>query len=326
MSSKILEQFKDNLAYKRTRGRPARNITLPTEYQNYLTNFARTLPTRMSKANTDEYISIAKRFLAFAGDKPLDRQTIDEYVDSFNKDNTRSFAFGVVKRIFDANNGLKNEWPYLKGESPQIRQGDTYSPALKSEVIKTLIRDRNKLTDSETCFLALATIYGLRRIEMSTITSEDVRLGDNAIFIRTVKGGRQRWHKIPKEIKPYLTKHNFDKEISVDELSVMFWEILEKNNLKAALKAALKKKFNIERLGWHSIRHMVVTLLIDSGLNAFLVKDFLRWKGPPAQGLAMPAYYHATTLVGPEGTDPIITGTEGDIKIFKKHPFLKYWK
>lgn len=312
---KLLEEFKESLA-KPARGRLARPITLTTKEESYITNYARSLPTKMSRSNRCQRINHAKRFLVFVRDKPRDKQTIDGYLDQFKKDTTKIFVFGVVKEMFRTN-GLEKQWPYRKGETPQTRQSDVYSPALDPELIKMMIQNRNKLTDSEACFLALSTIYGLRRIEMSTITSEDVKLEDNAIFIHTAKGGRERWHKIPEQIKPYLTKHNFDTRFNGGELTVMFWEILKKNNLKSALSN--------KRIGWHAIRRTVVTLLIRSGLDPFLVKDFLRWKGPPTQGLDMPAHYYATSWVGLEGIKPIITGTEADIEIFKKHPFLEYW-
>jgi len=173
-----------------------------------------------------------------------------------------------------------------------------------------------RLDIAPACFLALATTYGPRREELCDLEPGDVDLKRNTIFISTIKFGRERYHLIPVEIKPYLEAHDFSQRYNLTQMSRLFWVIVNGSGLEA-----LKP----QRLGWHSIRHTVKTLLDKSGLDPFTVHDFMRWKGVERE-FAMDMRYHATYFVGLEGPQVVTEEAESDKEIFEKHPLLQFWR
>jgi len=174
----------------------------------------------------------------------------------------------------------------------------------------------DRLDTAPACFLALSTVYGLRREEMCALESGDVDLKHGSIFISTIKHGRERYHLIPAEIKPYLEAHDFSKSYNLTQMSRLFWVIVNGSGLEA-----LKP----QRLGWHSIRHTVKTLLDDSGLSLIAVHQFMRWKGAERE-FAMDVRYHASHFVGLDGARVVTEEAESDKEIFEKHPLLQFWR
>jgi len=267
--------------------------------------------------NKNHYLSYAKNFLDYADS--LDKENINNYIKKLKRQGrspgTLNFAFRVIRRLF-AVNGL--EWPFRRGEAPQIGQREEVKPALDPEVVKAMVQAAkdNVLDSDEACFLALSTLYGLRREEMYNLVSKDIDFKGDTIFISTVKSGRQRYHLIPPEIKPYLERHDFETRYSDTAMSQMFWRIINKSGLEA---------FKSERLGWHSIRRTLITLLHQSGVDPFTVHQFMRWKGAQ-RDMAMDTRYHATHFVGLEGTKVVAMEAQSDKEVFKKHPLLKFWR
>jgi len=267
--------------------------------------------------NKNHYLSYAGGFLDYANS--LDKENINNYIKKLKRQGrspgTLNFAFRVIRRLF-AVNGL--DWPFRRGEAPPIGQRDEIKPALDPEVIKTMIQTAKDdgLNNDESCFLALSTVYGLRREEMYNLVSKDIDFKGNTIFISTVKSGRQRYHLIPPEIKPYLERHDFETRYSDTAMSQMFWRIINKSKLEV---------FRSERLGWHSIRRTLITLLHQSGVDPFTVHQFMRWKGAQ-RDMAMDTRYHATHFIGLEGTKVVAFEAQSDKEVFKKHPLLKLWR
>lgn len=270
-----------------------------------------------SSRNKAHYLSYARDFLDHAD--ALDRASIDRYLTTLRKKGrvpgTINFVFRVMRRLFTVN-GL--EWGYHRGEAPAIGERDEYRPQLSTEIIERMIRTATsgRLTEDEACFLALSTIYGVRREEMVILESKDIDLKTTSIFISTVKYGRQRYHLIPEEIKPYLKRRDFNQRYSATAISQVFWRIVNKSNLEG-LKSA--------RLGWHAIRRAVLDGLINNNVNPFAARAFLRWKGIVGD-LAMPTKYYGNVVVGLDGTTPVLEEAKGDEDIFEKHPFLPMWR
>ena len=267
--------------------------------------------------NKNHYMSYARGFLDYA-DK-LDKETVNNYIKKLKRQGrspgTVNFAFRVTRRLF-AVNGI--EWPFRRGEAPPIGQRDEIKPALAPEVVKMMIAAAKdgKLDDDEACFLGLSTVYGLRRVEMCDLRSGDFDFKQNHVFVSTIKMGRQRYHLIPAEIEPYLQKHDFEKHYTDTAMSQMFWRIINKSGLES---------FQSEKLGWHSIRRALVTLLHQAGVDPFTVHQFMRWKGAERE-LAMDSRYHATHFIGLEGTKVVALEAQSDKEVFKKHPLLKLWR
>ena len=173
-----------------------------------------------------------------------------------------------------------------------------------------------KLNPDEKAFLALSTIYGLRREEMCNIRHEDLDFKKGTIYIRTIKKGRERYHLIPSEIKAVLQEHDFARCYSIFQLSRMFWSIVNKSGMS---------RLQSQELGWHTIRRGLKTLLDRSGLDPFTIHQFMRWQGGE-RGFAMDARYHATHFVTLDGEESISDEAEADKEVFKKHPFIKLWR
>lgn len=267
--------------------------------------------------NRNHYLSYARDFLDHGNG--LDKESVVKYMQRLkrkNKAGTVNFAFRVVRRLFVVN-GI--EWPFLRGEAPQIGQRDEEKPALDPELIEIMIgaAKNGKLHSDEAAFLALSTTYGLRREEMVNLKAGDVDLGNNTLFIATLKHGRERYHLIPMEIHPYLEAHDFNQAYSLTGMAQVFWRIVNNSGVES-LKS--------ERLGWHSIRRSLLSGLIDNGLNPFATRAFLRWKGTTGE-LAMPARYYSNVVVGLKGRKVVSEEAKEDEEIFEKyHPFIPYWK
>jgi len=265
----------------------------------------------------NHYVSYARSFLESAA--ALDKESINKYLAKLKRQKksagTINFAFRVIRTLFNVN---KLDWAFRRGEAPQIRQRDEYRPALDPELIRIMVEAAKdgRLDTAPACFLALATTYGPRRQELCDLEPGDVDLKGNTIFISTIKFGRERYHLIPVEIKPYLEAHDFSKRYNLTQMSRLFWVIVNGSGLEA-----LKP----QRLGWHSIRHTVKTLLDKSGLDPFTVHQFMRWKGADRQ-FAMDARYHASHFVGLDGARVVTEEAESDKEVFEKHPLLEFWR
>ena len=273
----------------------------------------------INSENKNHYAGYAKKFLDYADN--LDKETIDSYMKKLTREKksagTINFAFRVIRRLFAVN---ELDWPYSQGQAPQISERDEYKPALDPEIIKLMIEATKdgRLDDDSAYFLALSTIYGLRRGEMVELKSGDIDFASGTIFISTLKNGRQRYHLIPMEIKPYLERRNFERQYDLTQVSQVFWRIINKSGLEALRTNGLK-------LGWHSIRRSLLAGLMDNGLNPFAARVFLRWKGVTGE-LAMPARYYASTVIGLKGNKVVSEEAKGDKEVFEKyHPFLKFW-
>lgn len=282
-----------------------------------LTRYAENLP---ENGNQSLYLSYAGNFLEHA--ESLDRPAVEKYLKKLERKGrsagTRNFAFRVIRRMFMVN-GL--DWPFKRGEAPQISQRDEYKPQLPPEYVEMMIAAAlaGKLDEAEACFLALATVYGLRREEMCALEKKDVDLRNGAIYVSTVKHGRQRYHLLPEEIKNYLATHDFGKRYSRTQMSQLFWRVLNKAGLEALQE---------NRMGWHSVRRSLLTALVEAGINIFSIRAFMRWKGIVAEAseLAMPARYFGNTLVTIEGKKSVTQEAKGDEVIFESHPFLAMWR
>ncbi len=285
-----------------------------SQWDDLLEKYASNLPDDRYR---NHYVSYARNFLSSAD--ALDKESINKHLARLKRQGkspgTVNFAFRVIRTLFNIN---KLDWPFRRGESPQIGQRDEYKPALDPELIRIMVEaaKNGELEGAPAAFLALSSVYGLRREEMCDLQPGDLDFKANTIFISTVKFGRERYHLIPVEIKSYLESHDFSKRYNLTQMSQLFWVVVNRSGLEA-----LKP----QRLGWHSIRRTVLRVLYDIGLNPQLIHYFMRWRGANPE-LAMDSRYYATTIVGLEGEIPITQEAESDGEIFKLHPFISFWR
>ncbi len=261
------------------------------------------------------YLRYASNFLEYAnGD--FEREKIDKYLAHLRRqkysDGSINLMFRIARTLFSRN---AIEWPYNRGESPQIREDKIQAPALDPDVIGEMISKIKKEGDpDEKAFLAISTTYGTRRIEMVEISGEAISIRDRTLHIVTAKHGRERTHMVPEAIVPYLQTYDFGAKRSESELFNLWYRLEYRIGLE-----------HINQVGWHSVRRTLDTLLLDQ-LPEATVMSFMRWKQRTSSNMAY--RYSAQRFVGREGITTKVVGAARDVdsKVFEVHPFLEYWK
>ncbi len=261
------------------------------------------------------YLRYADDFLNYAnGD--LDRETVDKYLLRLKRrkysDGSINLIFRIVRTVFNRND---IDWPFGRGESPQIREDKIQAPALDPDIIGEMIgKVKQEGEPEEKAFLAISTTFATRRIEMVELSTEDVNIRDRTIHIATAKHGRERTHMIPEEIVPYLEPYDFDSQRSESELFILWYRLEYLIGLN-----------HTNQVGWHSVRRTINTLLLDN-LPEATVMSFMRWKQRTSSH--MPYRYSAQRFIGREGMSTKVVGAAKDVdsKVFAVHPFLEYWK
>lgn len=279
----------------------------------------------------------AKRWLEFVGDIPpeqWDKRLVQQFMEEVEKEGyaagTRKNIYDITRRVFTAAKEVWEaersrvlaqidphdpsampelvkvvasqppSWPMGKRDGPVVGIDDIIKPALTSEEIEAMIgvAKEGKLATDETAFLALATIYGLRREELRRVVADDIDYIAGTIFIRTAKGGDPRTHQLANQIVPYLKRHSFNG-YSLFDLSRIY-NVIEH-------KAGIPHQ---DGAGFHSIRRQLDSILMDR-LPIPAVRLFLRWKVRTSSD--MPLRYYSKTL------------EENDRETFAVHPFLESW-
>lgn len=268
------------------------------------------------------YLNYAQDFLNY-GNGSFEREVVNKYLDKMKRrkysDGTLNFVFRVIRTLYNRNAHelmLKGiEWPFRRGETPQIREDRIVAPALDPGVIVEFIEAiKEKGEPEEKAYLALSTTFALRREEMLELGDDDVHIKDKTIHIKTVKHGRERTHVIPEQILPALNGFSFSNHISEFALLTIWYKIEWKANFP-----------HTDQIGWHSIRRTVNTLLLDE-LPENVVMSFLRWKQRTSSH--MPYRYSAQRFVGRDATATRVIGEAKDVdsKVFAVHPFLEHWR
>ena len=259
------------------------------------------------------YLSIANQFLTWLGDRippdemDLRRYFVDRRDEGISEGSLRT-TFAVLQKLYRANHW---DWPLEKEDRPEA-PSEARTPAFTREEVEQLIKNRNLYSKGECFYLAIATIYAPRRIELARIKKRDIK-GDS-IYIDTAKKGEKRTHLIPDEIMPYVEAYR-PRENNVRTLSAMFDRICKKGLEQGK-----------PGYGWHSFRRTLDTLLpialakADKPLT--LVGYFLRWShrstGSRFLGTPMGGVYARPEILS---SDPFFV----DREVFEVHPFLPLW-
>lgn len=267
--------------------------------------------------NRNLYLRYVGEFLDYAGED-LSRETILNYMEKLRRkkysEGTVNLIFRLIRTLFNRN-GL--EWPFAQGEAPRIREDSIAAPALHPNTIMRMIEAVKKEGDpAEKAFLALSTTYALRRVEMTELSSKDVRTKDKTIHIATAKHGRERTHIIPDQILPHLKEYDFDNNMSEFTLFTLWYQLEYRIGMT-----------HIPRVGFHSIRRTVNTLLAKK-LPDITVKSFMRHKQRTSSDMTY--RYSAVTFVGEEedATEVVGSALQTDLDVFADgiHPFIDYWR
>lgn len=192
-------------------------------------------------------------------------------------------------------------WQFPKLPLRRVRPDEVRRTILSKESIGSIITlgKQGLLKDIELCYLALATTYGLRRVEMARLKPSSFP-DERHLIVETAKGGSKTTHLIPPQIAPYLSCF---KHYEADSLTHMFHRIAQKLGLSTEAG-----------YGWHSIRRALATELILSEASALNVLRFMRWSDASSRG-----EFGMLTIYAKKDQERI------DNDIFKIHPFLGFW-
>jgi len=272
-----------------------------------------TSPRLRSPDTLTGYLSVARQFLVWLGDRvPPTEMDLRRYFlkrrDEGISDSTLRTTFAVLKKLYRANHW---DWPLITEDRPEI-SSEIDTPAFTKGEVIDLIENRELYSKGECFYLAIATIYAPRRIELARIKKRYIK--EDTLYIDTAKKGEKRTHLIPDEIMPYVEAYR-PRENNVRTLSFMFDRICEKGLGK-----------NMKGYGWHSFRRTIDTLLpvalakADKPLT--LVGYFLRWNrhstGARFLGTRMGGVYARPEILS---SDPFFV----DREVFQVHPFLPLW-
>jgi len=254
---------------------------------------------KRKKSARGAYLRAVADFLA-TSPKDLNEEAVLSYLDkrekAGDKPSTLRIGFYALKYLFKL---YSVEWTLTETEVFSTRERRQRFPQpwfRKEEVIDIITRARKACDPQELAMLAISTIYGCRRSELSDIRKDDLDFEAKTITIYARKGGRVATQLLPDEIIPYLTNYDFPK-LSVLRLSLM---------LNKILKETIGPK---EGYGWHSFRRSVATELKNAGIDEGDIYSFLRW----STGSILATYIQ---------TEP----EQNKEKIFKKHPFIQLWR
>ncbi|MBA7464969.1 hypothetical protein ES707_00127 [subsurface metagenome] len=269
------------------------------------------------------YLSMANQFLTWLGDRiPPEEMDLRRYFlkrrEEGISDSTLRTLFAVLQKLYQANRKVNPttgevawDWPLASDDRPEA-PSEINTPAFTREEVEQLIRNRELYSKGERFYLAIATTYAPRRIELARIKKRDIK--GNTIYVDTAKKGEKRTHLIPDKIMPYIQAYR-PRENNVSSLSAMFNRLCKKGLGKS------KKGY-----GWHSFRRTLDTLLPISLAKAdkplTYVGYFLRWSrkstGSRFLGTPMAGVYARPEILD---SDPFFA----DREVFEVHPFLPLW-
>lgn len=217
--------------------------------------------------------------------------------------------FFQLKKLALAN---KWEWPFDKDDTPYPEDEPVSHPFLPSQV-EQLIKARAKLSYSERFYLAVATTWIVRRVELARIKKRDY---DGETFtIHTAKHGRKVKALIPDVLKPIFAEFR-PREHNPSALSLMFRRI--------CTKAGVERQAGF---GWHSIRYALNTALrpalIANRIDPAILANYVGWarqsQAKEFGNVPMMADYSRPEILD---SDPYAIFR----LVYSVHPFLPLWQ
>jgi len=289
---------------------------VPTSMDSQLENLrlALTSPEKKSPFTIANYIATAKRFLSFTGDKfPPTKGNLKRFFDQQRERGispaSQNRYFFELKKLYEANSWL---WPLSKKDRPEIPES-LPETALTVDEIKTLIKNRGNYSKEERFYLALATTFGMTRLELAKVDNKDIKNG--MLYIKPVRHGKGRWAVVPGEIMPALMEYH-PRQLGISTLSLIFGRIL--------IKSGFEKR---RGSSWFSIRVALLERLrvamAQKGLPISWADDYLRFReasiGSKRLDAVRATLYRDTTstLQEPYALDKII---------LQVHPFISFWQ
>jgi len=259
------------------------------------------LKTIRNKPGYDLRKRIVLAFVEFLGD----REPAPVYVDAFRlhlleKGYSECYATTAyyIVRSFLKKMGYTFEYP--DAPEPPVPKN---RPELSYEDVVKMIRCSKKLDERDRALLALSTTYGMRRVEMASLTIDNFDFEKGVLSYRPAKKRKrvEKQHLIPGEIRGVLESYGFPRPLSVRTVSYVFHRICRLAGVDSD-----------RGYGWHSVRRLLDRLLL-SRLPEYVVNFYMGWE---SRSQFVMAEYYATA-----GS----SWMEVDKMVFNKHPFLPIW-
>lgn len=269
------------------------------EEKNIISKFRDELNYKGCRRETIEsYCRTASHFLKHANNNPPVREDAKNYILKLKKEGKKPtylrFVYYALKGFY------KVTGREFLSSPPKLPDESIDAPAFsKDEIVNIIKSTKDKGSIQEKAFLSVSTTWGLRREEIIKIKPEDIK--DNRVLIHTRKGGLDRKHSIPKEIKYFIYDYDWKDRVSQSRINNLFNIVLHKAGFDLN---------NYNGYSFHAIRRALVTELIMGGIIGKKVHHYLRWKA------------------GQSMVDRYAKLPDKDIEeeIYKKHPFLPVWK
>ncbi|MFA5186462.1 MAG: hypothetical protein WC551_08305 [Patescibacteria group bacterium] len=301
--------------------------------QDVLDRFVSEL-SRSSEHTRKHQTFYAGKFLQYAGDRPLSewnqelvRQFLDELEGEGYASGSRRMIYSIVKRVYDCAKAVHEAertrlisqvdpedpaavaqlvkaislpaptWDLGKRSAPKVEKAVT--GAMSLEELQAMVQFvKSDGQPDMAAFLALASVYGLRREEIASVGPEDI--SDHTLWVDTLKGGEKRQQLLAPEIVPYLKEHDFSQRYSPTSMTTLYYKIEH--------FAGVPHRYGA---GWHAIRHLVDTTLVNVH-GELITHIFMRWK-ISSSSLMVERYFNQ---------DPL----ETDKVVLANHPLLDLWK
>lgn len=284
-------------------------------------------------------MAVCDKFLTFAGDRSLSQwngSLANEFLDQLRAEGyapgTIRWAYSIVKRTYDAAKAVYEQdriqaianvnpndtsavaeilkvlslpgptWSLGKRSSPRVSSIDVVKPALTNEEVQDMVKvaKEGKLGPDGAAFLAVASVYGLRREELVRIRPDDIEYERKTIYIRTCKGGEERNQLLAEALIPYIRRHDFSRQYSLFKLSELYRKVEQEAGIE-----------HRDGAGWHSYRRYLNTALRDL-CGELETKIFLRWR-LSASSEMVERYYTKNPL-------------DTDRFVLEHHPVLEIWR
>lgn len=273
----------------------------------------------MSKSTRDQYFAHGIDYLDFITQHHLPwdaRDTLYKYLEVLKKrHHAQSYINYILRgpvgcffRIYNLKIPVKLP-PRKKGNVIDIDSRQKFTIEEVAKLIQTALESGNKQWQN---IMALSSIYMLRAGEIRAIKASDVHPIKKTFVIQAEKGGLLRQHLVPPQIAPYIFNYDYPT-LRRQNIFDTFNKLAEAAGVVRNIEVQGGK---VSHKGLHAVRHCVVTTLKNLRdehdqliYEADDVFKFGRWAG----GTITETYNHPELM-------------KNDERIFKHHPFLKYWQ
>lgn len=271
-------------------------------------------PRLRPETSIQTYVETAERFAKFLRKdvSPTDSD-FRRYFTARRKEetgeNTLRKEFYALKRYAEVNDF---PWPFKKGDAPFAEETTSHPAQTKENVLK-MIDAKDELSKEECFYLAVATTFGCRRVELTRLRKRDYDEDKITLHVKGLK--RPRIHMMPPALWPIMEAYHPDAE-DPSTLSYIYKRICRKAEIEVESGE-----------GWHGIRENVFTLLnvacTKEYESATLAAQFMGWSksaiGQKIMGATMAGTYLHTEI---QSNDRWYQ----DKLVYAVHPYLTKWK